>query len=191
MPFAFRHIEATFAELHRVKDEKRVALRARLKHLQRLKFPDGVNTGTGKAAAYTAPQMLLIGLTFELLQLGIRPEPIVSVLRENEREVATAAGIAADRYGSDEPYLMWLTPYGLSDLMTDEEDQAYTTVDTGEPGTLAELMTSADVLWSRLAVVNVMSVVKGVAQILERQDGGLAAEFLTGLREWSNNASNS
>jgi hypothetical protein len=76
MPFvlSFGQVESVLAALHKIADEKRVTFQTRLKFFQRLGFPEGVNTGKGKAAGYQAHHVLNLALALELLQLGLSGE---------------------------------------------------------------------------------------------------------------------
>lgn len=73
-----------------IADEHRTAFASRLKNIQRLRYPPGINTGRGVAATYRAEHVLLLGLTVELLQLGLTPERAVRTLSQNARTIMQA-----------------------------------------------------------------------------------------------------
>ena len=83
---AYADVERVLARLNRIADDKRTAFKARLKHLQRLGFPAGANTGTGKRAVYDADMLFQLVLAVELIQCGLPPKLIVTVLNDNRRE---------------------------------------------------------------------------------------------------------
>lgn len=80
---AYADVERVLARLNRIADDKRTAFKARLKHLQRLGFPTGANTGTGKRAIYDADMLFQLVLALELIQCGLPPKLIVTVLNDN------------------------------------------------------------------------------------------------------------
>ena len=76
-------VAAILASLHCTADDKRAALRAKLRHFQRLGFPEGVNVGKGKAAKYGAGELITLTLALEFAQLGLTPERIVHLIRRD------------------------------------------------------------------------------------------------------------
>ncbi len=75
-------VEDALARLYRVASDKRVAFRSRIKHFQRLRFPDGTNTGKGKPAAFSFSQYMQLLLAFELVQSGLSPTTAAMVVGE-------------------------------------------------------------------------------------------------------------
>ena len=80
---SYADVESVLAALHRISPNKRVAFRARLKHFQRLGFPVGANTGTGKRVAYSVTMLLQLAFAVELTQVGIAPKRIVEMINLN------------------------------------------------------------------------------------------------------------
>lgn len=80
---SYADVESTLAKLHLIADDKRVAFRARLKHFQRLGFPEGANTGTGKRVAYSIIMLLKLAFAMELTQIGMAPKRVVHLLELN------------------------------------------------------------------------------------------------------------
>lgn len=68
------------AHLNHIASDKRVAFQARLKHLQRLNFPEGTNTGKGKPARYTFANLMQLVIAVELLQTGFPPQMAVKLV---------------------------------------------------------------------------------------------------------------
>lgn len=61
--------------------------RARLKHLQRLGFPSGINTGKGKAAEYGWREIILIEIAIQFIELGISPEHTRKICVDYEQTI--------------------------------------------------------------------------------------------------------
>lgn len=80
---SYADVESVLAALHRVAPDKRVAFRARLKHFQRLGFPKGANTGTGKRVAYSVIMLFKLAFAMELTQIGMSPKRVVNLLDLN------------------------------------------------------------------------------------------------------------
>ena len=120
------------AQAHDIAEGKRSAFHARLQHLQKLKFPAGLNTGRGRAATYTVGHIYLIGVALELLQIGLNPERAKRVIEEDLHSVAMAASLASQASYTlkerkfDSPTLLYCDPAALRELTTiyQEEDWA-------------------------------------------------------------------
>jgi hypothetical protein len=132
LEFGYAEVERVLAELHRIADDKRTAFRARLKHFQRLGFPEGANTGTGKRAVYSSDMLLQLVMAVELVQCGLPPKTIVRLLNDNWETTRRALMYAMTpdekfeelpRY-YDSPDLMWtIRPEALRDLSSDGENE--------------------------------------------------------------------
>ncbi|WP_022687175.1 hypothetical protein [Sphingomonas phyllosphaerae] len=92
--FSYSDVEGALAKLNRVATDKRIAFRARLKHLQRQGFPAGVNTGTGRRAAYSVASLLQLALATELTQAGMAPKRVVRIIEGNWWQIARAFLVA-------------------------------------------------------------------------------------------------
>lgn len=98
----YAQVETALAGMNRIADDKRIAFKARLKHLQRLGFPPGSNTGTGKRVAYSYMTYIQMVVAVELMQSGIAPARIVRIIEGN--------------WGNMEPDVLFaLTPESLWD----------------------------------------------------------------------------
>jgi hypothetical protein len=123
--FSFGEVESVLLELHRIAENKRGAFRARLKHLQRLGFPAGANTGTGRPAEYTLPMLLQLCLATELAQAGLSPKRVVQIVEGNWETTAGSLFYALlpdellSEFGKSpgDNRLVWLvSPEALRDL---------------------------------------------------------------------------
>ncbi|WP_417594015.1 hypothetical protein [Parasphingorhabdus sp.] len=74
MEFTYKEIHDILSHKHNIASASLTAFRGRIKHMQRLGFPSGVNTGKGRPACYTWRELLLIGLAFEYLEIGSTPD---------------------------------------------------------------------------------------------------------------------
>lgn len=106
------------AAIHQIAEDKRVAFRARLKHFQRLGVPSGVNTGTGKRAAYGLDQLLQLSLAMQMLELGLSPERITVLLQNWIRQRDFIFEVASD--ARDRRAFLLLFPAALNSLRGSE-----------------------------------------------------------------------
>lgn len=126
--FGFSDIESVLVRLNRVAEDKRIAFRARLKHFQRMGFPPGVNTGTGKRAAYTFPMLLMMAFATELTQAGMAPKRIVKTLVHSWSDVewSLLMAITPGDYWTppQDNNLLWtLSPEAMRDLSEEGEGE--------------------------------------------------------------------
>lgn len=77
----YRELEAVLAKLIGVYPDRRPRFQARLKQLQRMGFPEGVNAGRSARAEYRADQLFKLAFVLELLQIGITPERAISFVQ--------------------------------------------------------------------------------------------------------------
>lgn len=187
MQFTFAQVERALALTNNIADERRSAFSHRLKHLQRLKFPPGVNTGRGRAATYTVGHLYLLGIALELNQLGSTPERAVRTVQKHMLDIVVAAVTVCQDgppQGAFEfPVVLYYDPAALRDLMAAPAD--------GEPAAenlqYGDILTSADHLksWmrgglSRLAFISVSALAWDLASYC----GGNHEEFYAELNRW-------
>jgi hypothetical protein len=151
----FSDVESVLARLNRVAEAKRVAFRARLKHFQRLGFPEGVNTGTGKRAIYGVRQLFQLVLAMELTQTGMAPQRVVRTINGNwsniELQILAALAVPSV-YELFHPPLtnadrvLILSPEALRDLADsgDGEYDYHDSVDSTDMAGLSDRLTSED-----------------------------------------------
>lgn len=77
----FREVETALAHLIGVHPGKRPRFQARLKQLQRMGFPEGINAGKTARATYTGGHLFQMAVVLELLQIGITPERAIRFSR--------------------------------------------------------------------------------------------------------------
>lgn len=90
MELLFKQVEAVFADRFGVGPERAVAFRGRLQHLQRLGFPDGVRTGSGKKAGYGWKQVIQLMVALDLIDLGFTPDTAIRRVKGNTDQLVAA-----------------------------------------------------------------------------------------------------
>ena len=78
-----------------VDEERSGALRSRFQHLQRLSFPNGVNTGRGKKVDYGWWETLQVCLAFELIDQGLSPDLVIAMISNNLEGIEFGAAVMA------------------------------------------------------------------------------------------------
>ena len=128
----FSEVEAALAELHDVLPERRSAFRARIKHLQKLGFPAGLNTGKGTRAVYTLEAIAKLVAAFEFMQFGMMPATAVNLIETNWSFFrVTVAAAYIERLERGWPrnngfafsWVWILTPQMMADLAPPEDEQ--------------------------------------------------------------------
>ena len=71
MELSYGQLEATLAQHLRVQPDRIPTFKSRIKQLQRLEFPPGVNVGRGSKMSYTGEHLFQMVTVFELLGFGI------------------------------------------------------------------------------------------------------------------------
>ena len=193
MEFNFADVERALALTYNVRDDKRSAFSYRLKHLQKLGFPPGINTGRGRAATYTVGHLFLLGVALELNQLGLNPERAVGVIEENMLDIAQG-GMMAAREGPPDgsfelPFLLYFVPAGLSDLTIPSRggtDLASATFHYGGLGVARESFEA----WfkgglSRVAFLSLSTLIYDLASYSRGQPPRPITDFYDEMIEWA------
>lgn len=146
MDLSFNQVEAVFTERFAIPENRAVAFRGRLQHLQRLNFPSGVNTGRGKKASYGWKQIIQLVVALDLIDFGMTPDAAArSVRQETDRLIdaiskviqafETAAALAKALKKMRCPFgitqMAFASAYALT-LQRDEDDPAYILVYSGK-----------------------------------------------------------
>lgn len=74
-----------------IDEENRSTFKSRIKHLQRMQFPPGTNTGKGKKFDYGWSQIIQYIVVFDLIDQGLSPEIAVSLVVESESKIERGA----------------------------------------------------------------------------------------------------
>lgn len=131
MHLTYAELEDFLAELHRVAPEKRIALRGRLKHFQRLGWPEGTNQGKGARVQYGIGQTMSLVMAMEMLQLGLTPERVVEQMTYSMTYLPQGfqASLKAIREGDEDEILYVFSPECLYSLRgIDDERQGIQSV---------------------------------------------------------------
>lgn len=183
MAFTARYSDVAqlIAAAHSVPPERLTALRGRLQHFQKLRFPPGVNTGRGKPAEYGAEQVLLIVLALEFVAMGITPDRATRVLREKEPNVAAAAHLALDERRKDEPEPIFirLEPAALFD---EDPGFGYATASSIERFLRVSTHLTG---FTRHALVNLSTIIDHIAEWAAGRSPKGEDDFTSALREWA------
>ncbi|PSO12626.1 MULTISPECIES: hypothetical protein [unclassified Sphingobium] len=99
MILTYAQIESTLAGHLRVHPDKLGTLRARIKQLQKLQFPPGVNVGRGTKMAYSGAHLFQLLAAFELINIGLPAATATGLVTPNWRQFA--AGFAR---AMEDPY---------------------------------------------------------------------------------------
>ena len=77
---SYGELDAVVRVMHGI-DPSEAGLVARFKYMQRMGFPEGVNSGRGVRAVYDLEATLKVLLAFELLETGATPTRVVRMVR--------------------------------------------------------------------------------------------------------------
>lgn len=89
---SYAQLEATLGRYLNVHPDRTSTFRSRLKQLQRLEFPPGVNIGRGVRMTYSATHVLQLAAAFELIGLGLPAGQATSMVIEHWPKFEAAFG---------------------------------------------------------------------------------------------------
>ena len=103
MKLSYRQLEAILAAYLNVHPDKVGTFRSRLKQLQRLEFPPGVNIGRGVRMTYSAEHLLQLAVAFEVIGAGLAAKSATELVSGHWKAFQMAFARAHYRlaYGSD------------------------------------------------------------------------------------------
>jgi hypothetical protein len=185
LAYGFADVEAALAEMHLIADDRRSAFSNRLKHLQRLGFPPGVNTGRGRAATYYAEHAFLLGVALQLNELSISPERAIKVI---ELSFEGLAGGALAAINNGEPILCEVPTTAFGDLVHGHQDGDYsgiTPIDAEYASKRLELMLElgGPVRWSLFSLSGLIHRLSDIFGAARRSHGFF--DFKTRVAEWA------
>lgn len=91
----FGQLESVLATIHGIVPNKRTAFQARLKNLNRLGLPTGLEMRKGKATLYGVGEIIEMALAVEMTQLGLSPERVEDLIGSTYHSIGMAVGMAA------------------------------------------------------------------------------------------------
>jgi hypothetical protein len=187
MQLIYREIEDFLSFAHLVDDEKRIALKGRLKHFQRAGWPRGTNLGKGSRVLYGIGQTLLLILSFEMLELGMRPEQIVQLLKFEGEALPRLFLRIIDDEAKSEPLLYVFQPDGLDGLRENAPDQQYSSarIACGASQLAGNLEPSAAMAeWKNFSVINLSKLFQDFASYFEKTKELTTNDFRESLEKW-------
>lgn len=95
MELSFKQLEQTLASYLKLQPDNRSILMSRIKQLQRMPFPPGVNVGRGTRMVYTAEHLLMMVTVFELLALGLPAQTACQLVERHWKKFAAGYALAA------------------------------------------------------------------------------------------------
>lgn len=101
--FSFGALEQSLAVGFRIPPDDFPKFRARIKQLQRLGFPDGVNIGRGAKMPYSTEHLLKLGTAFALLDTGLTAKLVTERVEGDWEKLAAGywAARGTPRHSSD------------------------------------------------------------------------------------------
>lgn len=97
MQLTYGQLETTLASHLRVHPDKLPTLRSRIKQLQRLKFPPGVNVGRGAKMEYSGEHLFMLVTAFELIGAGHPAQAACNLVTKHWGDFKAAYALAAIR----------------------------------------------------------------------------------------------
>lgn len=173
MGLTYSQVEQVLAEAYEIVEPKRSAFSNRLKHLQKLKFLPGINTGRGRAATYRVEHMLSFALAIELGKLGNSPERSAQMITRNDEAIRAAAAKALN---SLDVIVITYYPDAWSEITGSTRDGYFFSPDwfdvwavndlTGGDG--SDLRNLLGVTMHGLAIINVTGLVNALMSSLNK-----------------------
>jgi hypothetical protein len=200
MDLTFNQVEAVFAK--RFDIPVTVAFRGRLQHLQRLKFPTGVNTGRGTKATYGWVQVIQLMVALDLIDLGLTPDLATKSVRQNSDRLMGAIQKVVSSFESAEALAKALVkarcPFGITQfavasvfaltLPRDDDQGAVIMTQAGKE--LTEQLTKDPAVEPATIIINLGARLMLVGQFVGRCAALEPVEVATDLMQWSSECAN-
>lgn len=125
MEFAFSQLKTALIGHFGIHPEKHGTFGARLKQLQRLGFPPGVNVGRGTKVGYRTTELFQLVTAFELINAGLPAAHATTIVTENWREFAAGySAVVAPQLAINERAIVYtrVIVSALADLQKDPAD---------------------------------------------------------------------
>lgn len=97
MELSYAQLERTLAVHFGIHPEREGTFRARVKQLQRLGFPPGVNIGRGTRMTYSAVHLFQLASAFELMRLGLPASSATAIVEQNWPDFGAGYALAYKR----------------------------------------------------------------------------------------------
>lgn len=90
MELTYRQLETTLAAHLQINPDRISTFRSRIKQLQRLEFPGGVNIGRGAKMAYTGEHLFKLVTAFELIGIGLSAQFVTELVELHWKKISAA-----------------------------------------------------------------------------------------------------
>lgn len=187
MHLTYRELEDFFAVIHRVAESKRIALRGRLKHFQRLGWPAGTNKGKGARVEYGIGQTMSLAMGLEMLQLGLTPERVVAQLKLGGPQLASGFLEALNEYGPyADPIFYIFAPESLHSLRDDDSDKEGILSMMVSRSLLPEMMSQISPMnqWRRFAFINLSNLLDEYIEYFVSRGLGAPENLRDHIERW-------
>jgi hypothetical protein len=202
MKLTYGQLELTLASHLHIHPDKVGTLRSRIKQLQRLQFPPGVNVGRGLKMEYTVEHLFMLVTAFELIGSGLPALPACNLVKQHWAHFAAgyALSVLQERELGGEkrdPIVAIVTVRNLHDIQfsvrwNDAEESAVEICDIAaavsrlHPSkynkTFTRILLSAGALVNRiLEIAHESAGVKDASIYLESFDEWLPAGIMSGI----------
>jgi hypothetical protein len=94
MERTYRRLEAVLIAHLAIDPERYSTFRSRIKQLQRLNFPSGVNIGRGEKMVYSAEHLFKLVTAFELIGMGLPAQAATQIVEKNWYDIRGGYGLA-------------------------------------------------------------------------------------------------
>jgi hypothetical protein len=192
--YQFAQIESALATMHKVASDRRSAFQGRLKHYQKQGFPEGINTGRGRAAAYTAIHGMHLAIALEFNELGILPERAINMYKAQKLFINNAIARAAHDKLCDEAHelFVYFDPSALNDLRGERSwDDASISLGFCRLDWIQEVMEEPHSPYRRrIAFVNLTTALVSLCQNLGNAQSDDWRDILSSIRNelWAENS---
>jgi hypothetical protein len=134
---SYRQLEAALVGHFRIHPDRRETFRSRIKQLQRLKFPEGVNVGRGEKMVYSARHLFQLVTAFEMIGARIPAQSAAEIITRHWEALAVGYSLAAGRetldgvprrpseYSHGSRIYGWIISRAFGDLQIDREQTQF------------------------------------------------------------------
>lgn len=192
--YQFAQIESALATMHKVATSRRSAFQGRLKHYQKQGFPEGINTGRGRAATYTAIHGIHLAIALEFNELGILPERAINIYKSQQIYIDNAIARASHDILCDEGFelLIYFDPSALNDLRGEVSwDDASMSLGFCRSNRMQEVLDEPHLPYRRrIAFVNLTTALVSLCQNLSTPKTDEWRDVLSAIRHglWTENS---
>lgn len=176
-PFSFKEIVVAMGTQHLISLNKISALESRIKDFQRREFPPGLNTGKGRAARYEVHHLILLGIAFQLLEMGMSPDRICGLLRSTgDTLVEQVKSMCSGGLFRHRKTLIYFDPAALASLRDADSEGNGDGFSVGTVAEVTQLLSKVELGTTRLAVIDLrkflvilITVIAGAKDVTEKE----------------------